>query len=68
MVTRPLELVKNGKVNFVIVTADKPDLIARHAALELQEHILKMCGTELSVVKENEKDTDGCPFYLYLGL
>ena len=32
MVKKPLELVKNGKINFVIVTADKPDHIARYGA------------------------------------
>ena len=53
MVTRPLELVKNGKVNFVIVTADKPDLIASHAARELQEHFKLACGTAPALIKES---------------
>ena len=50
----PLELVKNGKINFVIVTADKPDHIARYAAKELQEHFKLACGTAPAIIPESK--------------
>ena len=48
----PLELVKNGRINFVIVTADRPDHIARYAAKELQEHFKMACGAAPEIIPE----------------
>ena len=49
-----LELVKNGKITFVIVTADKPDHIARYAAKELQDHFRLACGAAPKIIRESE--------------
>jgi len=53
-VKSPLELVKNGKITFVIVTADRPDPIARYAAKELQDHFKLACGAAPTVIRESE--------------
>ena len=53
-VKAPLELVKNGKINFVIVTADRPDHIARYAAKELQDHFKLACGTAPKIITESK--------------
>ena len=54
MVKKPLVLVKEGKINFVIVTADAPDPIARYGAKELQDHFKLACGTAPAIIKESQ--------------
>ena len=54
MAKKPLELVKDGKINFVIVTADRPNQIARYAAKELQAHFKLACGNAPAVIKESQ--------------
>ncbi|MBO4648286.1 MAG: DUF4838 domain-containing protein [Lentisphaeria bacterium] len=51
---KPLELVKNGAVKFVIVTADEPDHIARYAAEELRDHFQLACGVAPKIIRESE--------------
>ena len=53
MVKKPLQLIKNGKPCFVIVTADKPNRIVQYAVKELQLHIKLACGTAPAVLKES---------------
>ena len=53
-VKEPLELVKNGEIKFVIVTADRPDHIARYAAKELQEHFKLACGKAPEIIPESK--------------
>ena len=54
MVKKPLQLIKNGKPSFVIVTADKPNRIVQYAVKELQLHIKLACGTAPAVLKESQ--------------
>ena len=56
-VKTPLELVKNGKITFVIVTADQPDPIARYAAQELQDHFRLASGTVPEIIRESEYES-----------
>ena len=51
---KPLVLVKDGKICFVIVTADKPDAIAAYAAKELKDHFKMACGTAPAIVRESQ--------------
>lgn len=48
-----LSLVENGKVNAVIVTADRPGPVASYAAQELALHIGKATGVRLPTVTES---------------
>ena len=50
--TKPLELVKNGKAQFVIVIPEKPDAISTFAAKELQHHINLVTGGKPAIVKD----------------
>ena len=54
MVKKPLTLIKNGKVTFVIVTADKPNRIAQYAAKELQNHFKLVCGDAPRIIGESQ--------------
>ena len=51
---QPLVLVKDGKIGFVIVTADKPDAIAQFAAKELKDHFALACGAAPEIIKESQ--------------
>ncbi len=45
--------------NMQIVLPAAPTAVESSAALELQEHLLKMCGVETTIAKEDKKATDG---------
>lgn len=53
-VKKPLTLIKNGKVTFDIVTADKPNLIVKYAAKELQSHFKLACGSTPRIIPESQ--------------
>ena len=48
---------KNGRINFVIVTADRPDHIAKYAAKELQDHFKLACGAAPEIIPESKYTT-----------
>ena len=50
----PFRLVEKGRPVCAIVTADSPTPAARLAALELQQHVLEITGTDLPIRKESE--------------
>lgn len=47
-------VVRDGRAACAIVTADRPSVAARLAALELQTHVLKITGVELPVRRESQ--------------
>ncbi len=54
-------LVKDGKPQAVIVTADKPSRVVLYAAEELTQHVEKACGVRLEVCAESEAKADKRP-------
>ncbi len=49
-----ITLVRNGNATSVIVTANRPTVIAKEAASELQYHLKKMSGADVPIVSERE--------------
>jgi len=49
-----LDLAQQGTANCSIVIAERPSPAARLAALELQYHILKISGAEVSIRSESD--------------
>lgn len=50
-----ITLVKNGKANATIITAEKPTMSAKLAAMELQYHIEKITGAALPIKTNADK-------------
>jgi len=59
-----LTLVRDGKAESVIVTADKPSPAADHAAKELADHLKKITGAEIPVVRESAFTGGAVPVYV----
>jgi len=53
-VSAQVDIVRDGEVRAVVVTADKPSLTAAYAAEELAAHIEKATGKRLKVVGESK--------------
>ena len=47
-----ITLVEKGKPAAVIVLPDKPNPVSKYAAMELNDHIRLITGTELEVISE----------------
>ena len=50
-----LTLAREGKTEYVIITAKDPTPAARLAALELQSHVMRISGAELPIVTDGEE-------------
>ncbi|MBQ2931409.1 MAG: DUF4838 domain-containing protein [Clostridia bacterium] len=53
-VTTPMYIAKDGKTDFVIVTADGADACIMNAVDELQTYLEKICGAEFEHITESE--------------
>lgn len=51
---RTLDIVKNGKTNYVIAIPNEATKIEKTAANELRDYILKSSGVEMRIVKEKD--------------
>ncbi len=61
-----LVLVKGGEARAQIVVPDKAFPVVSYAAEELQYHVRKATGAELTIVPEAEMD-ENLPYHIYLG-
>ena len=52
--TAEVSIVHHGKIEAVVVTADKPAMVATYAAEELVRHIEKATGQQLEIVPETD--------------
>ena len=57
-------IVRGGQPRAEIVIAEKPGRIAKLAAEQLQEYVLKISGTKLPIATA---PSDGCPVQVYVG-
>lgn len=58
-------LVKDGKANAVIITADEPQ--AKAASAELQKYILQISGATLPIIDEAAANDSGLPVTIAVG-
>ena len=59
-----ITLVEKGKPAAVIVLPDKPNPVAKYAAMELNDHIRLITGTELEVISEKQLTSGKLPIYV----
>ena len=59
-----LTLVEKGKPAAVIVLPDKPNPVAKYAAMELNDHIRLITGTKLEVISEKQFTPGKVPIYV----
>ena len=59
-----LTLVEKGKPAAVIVLPDKPNPVAKYAAMELNDHIRLITGTELEVISEKQLTSGKLPIFV----
>ena len=59
-----LTLVEKGKPAAVIVLPDKPNPVAKYAAMELNDHIRLITGTKLEVITEKQLTSGKLPIFV----